>query len=354
MPRLSAPSPRNSQPPRPRSIAICRRWCNKASSTRTSAPAITRSGIKLVVLGEAARGRFDIVRAARDELIALRDGTQQAATVCGMVQDSLVVLDLIQGHTVIEFGTRPGTRLALDASAHGKVWLAFSSGAPIERALARGPAGAEDRRPSCRKSRRFAAAAGRRPRARSSRASMRSRRRCSIIPRAWSGRLPSSARPSSSRRSRAEPRSKPWSARHSAQGASLRARSDRAKRTRLSHELFAGGGYRRHVHGHRAAACVRPVDRRQDADHARTTSSRDSSPAFTPCSRPRAGAARDRRGRRPRHHGGHQRADRTQGACRPRCSSHKDFATSCASATSIVTRCTTRRSSFRSRWCRRN
>jgi IclR family transcriptional regulator, acetate operon repressor len=94
-------------------------------------------GIKLVVLGEAARGRFDIVRAARDELIALRDETQQAATICSMVQDSLVVLDLIQGHTVIEFGTRPGTRLALDASAHGKVWLAFSSGAAIEHVLTR-------------------------------------------------------------------------------------------------------------------------------------------------------------------------------------------------------------------------
>jgi DNA-binding IclR family transcriptional regulator len=94
-------------------------------------------GIKLVVLGEAARGRFDIVRAGRDELIALRDKTQQAATVCSMVQSSPVVLDLIQGHTVIEFGTRPGTRLSLDASAHGKVWLAFSSGAPIEQALAR-------------------------------------------------------------------------------------------------------------------------------------------------------------------------------------------------------------------------
>jgi DNA-binding IclR family transcriptional regulator len=99
------------------------------------------AGIKLVVLGEAARGRFDIVRAGRDELIALRDKTQQAATVCGMVQGSPVVLDLIQGHTVIEFGTRPGTRLALDASAHGKVWLAFSSGAPIEQALARSQAG---------------------------------------------------------------------------------------------------------------------------------------------------------------------------------------------------------------------
>jgi DNA-binding IclR family transcriptional regulator len=98
-------------------------------------------GIKLVVLGEAARGRFDIVRAGHDELIALRDKTQQAATVCGMVQDAPVVLDLMQGHTVIEFGTRPGTRLSLEASAHGKAWLAFSTGAPIAQALARAQAG---------------------------------------------------------------------------------------------------------------------------------------------------------------------------------------------------------------------
>src|SRR5262245_25034495 len=94
-------------------------------------------GIKLVVLGEAARGRFDIVRAARDELIALRDETQQAATICGMVEDSLVVLDLIQGHTVFESGQRPGTRLALDASAHGKVWLAFSTDSAVEQLLTR-------------------------------------------------------------------------------------------------------------------------------------------------------------------------------------------------------------------------
>src|SRR5262245_1571831 len=94
-------------------------------------------GIKLVVLGEAARGRFDIVRAARDELIALRDETQQAATICSMVEDSLVVLDLIQGHTVFESGQRPGTRLALDASAHGKVWLAFSTDSAVEQLLTR-------------------------------------------------------------------------------------------------------------------------------------------------------------------------------------------------------------------------
>jgi DNA-binding IclR family transcriptional regulator len=84
-------------------------------------------GVKLVVLGEAARNRFDIARAARDELVVLRDTTQQAATVCGLIQGSVVVLDLIQGRTLVEFGTRPGTRLDLEGSAHGKVWLAFGA-----------------------------------------------------------------------------------------------------------------------------------------------------------------------------------------------------------------------------------
>jgi IclR family acetate operon transcriptional repressor len=93
-------------------------------------------GIKLVVLGEAARGRFDLVRASRDELIALRDATQQAVTICGMVQGGLVVLELIQGQTVVEFGTRPGTRLALEISAHGKIWMAFGPNGLLEKTLA--------------------------------------------------------------------------------------------------------------------------------------------------------------------------------------------------------------------------
>ncbi|MGP0092269.1 MAG: IclR family transcriptional regulator [Xanthobacteraceae bacterium] len=94
------------------------------------------AGIKLVVLGEAARGRFDLVRASRDELIALRDATQQAVTICGLVQGGLVVLELIQGQTVVEFGTRPGTRLTLEVSAHGKVWMAFGPDGLLEKTLA--------------------------------------------------------------------------------------------------------------------------------------------------------------------------------------------------------------------------
>ncbi len=83
-------------------------------------------GVKLLVLGEAVRNRFDVATAARQEVSLLGEKTGQAVTICRVIDGRLVVLDLIHGRTVIEFGTRPGTELAVHATAHGKVWLAFS------------------------------------------------------------------------------------------------------------------------------------------------------------------------------------------------------------------------------------
>jgi DNA-binding IclR family transcriptional regulator len=94
-------------------------------------------GIKLMVLGETSRSQFEIVGVARDELMHLRDNTGQAISICALVGDELVVLDLVHGRTVVEFSTRPGTRLDLHASAHGKIWLAFGSDDLLKRALAR-------------------------------------------------------------------------------------------------------------------------------------------------------------------------------------------------------------------------
>lgn len=96
------------------------------------------AGIKLLVLGESLRQRFDIVSAAREELMILRDRTGQAVTVCAAIDAELIVLELIQGRTLIEFATRPGTRLAFHASAHGKIWLAFGSQERMA-AIASGP-----------------------------------------------------------------------------------------------------------------------------------------------------------------------------------------------------------------------
>ena len=88
-----------------------------------------QAGVKLLILGEASRRSFDVVPSARDELTELGRITGQAASVAAIVDGALVVLDMVQGHSVVEFGTRPGTRLGIHSSALGKIWLAFGTGA---------------------------------------------------------------------------------------------------------------------------------------------------------------------------------------------------------------------------------
>jgi IclR family transcriptional regulator, acetate operon repressor len=92
-------------------------------------------GVKLMVLGETSRGNFEIVTVARDALLRLRDTTGQAVSLCTLLDDDLVVIDLMHGHSVVEFATRPGARLALHASAHGKIWLAFGPDGLIKKTL---------------------------------------------------------------------------------------------------------------------------------------------------------------------------------------------------------------------------
>jgi len=95
------------------------------------------AGIKLFILGERLRERFDILAAARGDMAHLRDETGQAVTLSTLVEDQAVVLELLHGHTIVEFGTRPGTVLDLHASAHGKVALAFGPPGVFERCVAR-------------------------------------------------------------------------------------------------------------------------------------------------------------------------------------------------------------------------
>lgn len=94
-------------------------------------------GVKLMVLGESARSHFEIVGVARKELMKLRDATHQAISLCSLIDGELVVLDLVHGHTLVEFATRPGTRFDLHASAHGKTWLAFGPPELLKQVLSR-------------------------------------------------------------------------------------------------------------------------------------------------------------------------------------------------------------------------
>jgi DNA-binding IclR family transcriptional regulator len=67
----------------------------------------------------------------------LRDDMGHAVTLSALVDDQVVVLELIQGPSLVNFGTQPGTVLPLHASAHGKVALAFGPEALLPRCLSK-------------------------------------------------------------------------------------------------------------------------------------------------------------------------------------------------------------------------
>src|SRR5215510_12650160 len=95
------------------------------------------AGIKLFILGERLRERFDVLAIARDDLARLRDETGQPATLSALVENQVVVLEVLQGHAIVNFGTQPGTVLDLHASAHGNVALAFGPEGLMEHCLAK-------------------------------------------------------------------------------------------------------------------------------------------------------------------------------------------------------------------------
>jgi len=82
-------------------------------------------GIKLLQLGERLRERFTLGRTAREIMQRLRDASGQAVTLSALIDDRVVVTELVQGHSLIEFGIRPGTEMNLSGTAHGRVALAF-------------------------------------------------------------------------------------------------------------------------------------------------------------------------------------------------------------------------------------
>src|SRR4249920_1474387 len=66
------------------------------------------AGIKLFILGERLRERFDVLPVARSEMVRLRDETGHAVALSALVDEQVVILDLIQGHSFVNFGTPPG------------------------------------------------------------------------------------------------------------------------------------------------------------------------------------------------------------------------------------------------------
>jgi len=94
------------------------------------------AGIKLLLLGEALRERYSILSCARAQMSSLREATGQAISLSALINDEVVILELLQGRTVVEFGIRPGTRMDLHATAHGKTALAFGPAHLLDDLLA--------------------------------------------------------------------------------------------------------------------------------------------------------------------------------------------------------------------------
>jgi DNA-binding IclR family transcriptional regulator len=95
------------------------------------------AGIKLFVLGERLRERFDVLTVAREDLARLREETGQPATLSALVENQVVIVEVLQGRAIVNFGTQPGTVLDLHASAHGNVALAFGPETLMDYCLAR-------------------------------------------------------------------------------------------------------------------------------------------------------------------------------------------------------------------------
>jgi DNA-binding IclR family transcriptional regulator len=92
-------------------------------------------GTKLLALGESVRDRFDILAATQAEIGRLRDETGQTVTVSALIEDVVVILELLRGKMVVEFGIRPGSTLDFHASAHGLIALAFGPAHLAEKVL---------------------------------------------------------------------------------------------------------------------------------------------------------------------------------------------------------------------------
>lgn len=91
--------------------------------------------VKLMVLGEAVRDRFDVLTAMRPAMAALREATGQAVTASALVEDAVVVIELLPGRNPIEFGVRPGTVLDFHATAHGHIALAFGPARLLQQVI---------------------------------------------------------------------------------------------------------------------------------------------------------------------------------------------------------------------------
>jgi len=85
-----------------------------------------RLGTRAHLLGEAARGSMDLLAIGAEATERLQSTLRQTAVLSRVVGRSVTVLHTVTGPSALEIGVKPGSDLALHATAQGKVALAFS------------------------------------------------------------------------------------------------------------------------------------------------------------------------------------------------------------------------------------
>jgi DNA-binding IclR family transcriptional regulator len=95
-----------------------------------------RLGPKAFLIGHLAPPAWDVARTLERPMRDLRDATGLAVVLSTPSPRGALVVATFPGTHAIEIGVRPGSELALHASAQGKVFLAFGPQSLADRVLA--------------------------------------------------------------------------------------------------------------------------------------------------------------------------------------------------------------------------
>jgi len=92
---------------------------------------------RLIALGRAVGGDFDLTAAARDVLRDLRESLGHSVALSRFEHDGVSIVATLASKSVVEIGVKPGAVLDFHASAQGKILLAFGDAALRESFLAK-------------------------------------------------------------------------------------------------------------------------------------------------------------------------------------------------------------------------
>lgn len=95
-----------------------------------------RTSTRLIALGRAVSGGFDLTVAARDVLRDLRESLGHSVALSRFEHEGVSIVATLAGKSPVEIGVKSGSMLPYHSSAQGKILLAFGEEALRERILA--------------------------------------------------------------------------------------------------------------------------------------------------------------------------------------------------------------------------